>query len=158
MSTLSTIWRDWNSQVQLNNNLTLNEAGDILQTYTRGVGDAEARQWWNAVAAEYARLNIINQPDYRQLRGHVIGSEGPANELFDALATAINSLPESDEVNKGLDRQNRDDDLAAIDPNIARIEALKTGGKSVSDRQFDRALQNAITSLEALKEDLKRRE
>ena len=102
---------------------TLNRGGfvDALQTVIdRGLTNAEGNAFVDAVAVEYERLGIINNPTYNNLRGEII-NEGAvtARAQFDSLAVSINALPEAIPVinaaRLGDLREDRDNADAAID-------------------------------------------
>lgn len=154
MNTLFDIYSAWNAQVQLPGNVSQTEATDILQTFAPNVSDADGDAWWVAVATYYDAAGIIAQPDYVQLRNHANNNEAGANTLFAGLGVAMNALPESAVVNEDLALQGAIDSQAEVDPNKTRIEALKSGGTSVADVQFDQALDIAIDALDGLDSSL----
>lgn len=154
MSTLSDIFRAWSADVQTPPPPSLSDATDILQTFAPTVSDTDGDAWWEAVGAEWGRLGLVTPSTYVGLRNFTNGNEAGANELFDALISAMNNLPESAVVLAGLNAQNDADQLAAIPGNITTIEGFKTGGTSVADVQLDTALDEAIASLRALEAQL----
>jgi hypothetical protein len=122
---------------------TLNRGGfaDALQTVlTARFTQAEATTWIDAIAAEYARLGVINNPTYNNLRGEII-TEGSVTSraMFEALAVTLNALDESVPAIQSaalLDlRDERDNINAAIDRCDALIAAEPGGtvGRLVKD-------------------------
>ena len=156
MNTIQDIFEAWNVTAQINPPPSLSDATDTLQTFAPTVSDTDGDAWWEAVGAEINRVapGEVNPGTYIGLRNWADNNEANANELFAALVTAINSLPETIIVNAGLDTQNVADQLAEIPGNIIDIQNLKTGGTTVKDVQFDTALDEAIASLQALEVQL----
>lgn len=150
MNTIQTAFEEWTRQVQLPGNISQDQATDIVQIYGPTLEDADGDAWWVAIATYYESLGIIAQPTYVQLRNYANNNEAGANDLFQGLVSAINFLPETVPVNDAINFENTLQAGAAIDPNKARIEALKSGGTSVEDVQFDAALDVAINALDGL--------
>lgn len=150
--TIQDIYQAWTAEVQKPGTVSLSEATDIAQTFGPTLSDEDGDAWWNAIAVEYNRLNIITQPTYVQLRNHANNNEQAANELFEALK--VEYLPATVPVNQALAGENLAEQLAAIPNNIATIEGFKTGGTSVSDTQLDDALDQAIFALQGLEVQL----
>jgi len=158
MNTIQDIFEAWNATAQINPPPSLSDATDTLQTLAPTVSDTDGDAWWEAVGTEINRVapGEVNPGTYIGLRNWADNNEANANELFAALASAMNNLPETFPVRIGLDTQNIADQLAEIPGNIIDITNLKTGGTSVKDVQFDTALDEAILSLQELQDRLGR--
>ncbi len=155
MTTITQAYGAWAIAVNNPPAPDIDEATDILQQFAPTLSDADGNAWWDAVAATYESLGIINQPTYTQLRNEVNQAGAvAATDLFDALISRINSMPESVPVNAALQAGDTAAELAAIPDNIIAIEALKIGGVFVSDQQFDAALDQALIYLQALEVQL----
>ena len=119
MSTYNDAWQAGIDAVVADN--TLNRQGfvDALQTViTIQFSNQEGNDWVDAVAAEFERTNIINNPSYNNLRGHIIDDPVKHRAAFDALAT-VGRLPETVPAINALRllelREDRDNIDAAID-------------------------------------------
>ena len=144
----------------------LNRGGfaDAIRTVlTDDFGNSQATAWIDAIAAEYNRLGLINNPTYNNLRGNFIG-EGKATslELWDALSRNIGGLPESNPAERSATlvslRDERDNIDAAIDRLQVLIDAepggtvgrlvkdeLRAGKQRLRDRK--QAIRDVIQSL-----------
>jgi hypothetical protein len=134
--------------VILDNALTRSEAGDVIEAFGPTMPGAAARNWIDAIAVLYESLGIINNATWASLRGEII-NEGVVKTmaLFNAMASGINALPESQPVNAAIALQSNEDIKATIPANIAIIEGNKTGG---TNQQLDDAYDIAIAALNAL--------
>lgn len=138
---------------------TLNRGGfvDALQTViTDNLSNAEGNAYVDAVAVEFNRLGLINNPTYNNLRGNIISDPAVHRSLYDALAVSINALPEAEPVLSaalltGL-RDDRDNVNDAIDRCDALIAAEPSGtvGRLVKD-----VLRDGKRSLREYKERLR---
>lgn len=109
---------------------TLNRGGfaDAIRTVaTINVSDAEAKAWIDAIATDYERLGIINNPTYSSLRGEII-NEGAttARDLFEALSVTINALAESAPINFSVHKSDLRAERDEVDANITILAGLKT--------------------------------
>lgn len=146
-------------------NNTLNRGGfvDALQTViTDNFSNAEGNAWVDALAAEFNRLGIINNPTYNNLRGNIIADPVVHRALYDALAVSINALPETNPVLEAAEltrlRDDRDNADAAIDRCQALIDAEPAGtvGRLVKEvlrdgkrllREYKQQLRDQIQNL-----------
>lgn len=144
---------------------TLNRGGftDALQTViTDGLGQAEGNTYVDAVATEFNRLGLINNPTYNNLRGNIIADPVVHVELYTALATTLNALPEAAPFTQaaqltGLrdERDNIDaaitrcDDLIAAEPGgtVGRLvkDVLRDGKREL--RQFKERIRDEIRNI-----------
>ena len=128
---------------------TLNRSGfvDALQTVlVNNFSNAEGNAYVDALAVLYQSLNQINNPTYNNLRGDIIDDGAAvAKAKYEALAVAINALPEAVPGNTAAElvdlRDERDniaaaltrtDDLIAAEPNgvvgrLVKREVLRKG-------------------------------
>ena len=143
----------------------LNRGGfvDALQTViTDNFSNAEGNAWVDALAAEFNRLGIINNPTYNNLRGNIIADPVVHRALYDALAVTINALPETNPVLQAAEltrlRDDRDNADAAIDRCQALIDAEPAGtvGRLVKEvlrdgkrllREYKQQLRDQIQNL-----------
>jgi hypothetical protein len=130
------------------NALTRGEAGDVIEVFGPTMPGAAARNWIDAIATQYESLGIINNPTWASLRSEII-NEGVAKSmaLFGAMASGINSLPESIPINEAIQIQSNEDIKSTIPANIAILEGHKTAG---ANQQLDDALDVAINALNEL--------
>lgn len=145
MTTINEAWQAGIDAVIADN--TLNRGGftDALQTViTDGLSNAEGNAFVDAVAAEFERLGLINNPTYNNLRGNIISDPVAHKALFDSIGT-IPALAEANpvllaarltEVRDERDNINgaltRCDDLIAAEPSgtVGRlIKDILRGGK-----------------------------
>jgi len=148
---------------------TLSRGGfaDAIRTVlTADFSNAEATAWVDAIAVEYNRLTIINNPTYNNLRGHIIAvTKDPALALWDAIQGTINGLAESAPAVRSAQllelrelRDNADAALTRMDVLIA-AEPAGSVGRLVKDqlrigKQNLRDLkQNARDAIQALTGD-----
>ena len=145
---------------------TINRAAfvDAMQTViTSGLSNAEGNAFVDAVAAEYNRLGVINNPTYNNLRNE-INNEGAdtSKAMFLALGSTIGALPEfepvalagtlvelrdaRDNADAAIDRL---DDLIAAEPpgTIGRfVKGILRNGKTLL-RQEKQAIRDQIQNL-----------
>lgn len=96
MTTPADAWQAGIDAVVADN--TLNRGGfvDALQTVlVRRFTNQEGNDWVDAIAARFDSLNIINNPTFNNLRGHIIDDPVAHRDLWDSLAVTILQLPES---------------------------------------------------------------
>lgn len=143
----------------------LNRGGfvDALQTViTDNFSNAEGNAWVDALAAEFNRLGIINNPTYNNLRSNIIADPVVHRALYDALAVTINALPETNPVLQAAEltrlRDDRDNADAAIDRCQVLIDAEPAGtvGRLVKEvlrdgkrllREYKQQLRDQIQNL-----------
>lgn len=143
----------------------LNRGGftDAIQTIiTDGLSNAEGNAYVDAIAAEFNRLGIINNPTYNNLRSNIINDSVLHRSLYDALAVSLNALPEAEAVLESAEltrmRDERDNVTAAIDRCDALIAAEPAGtvGRLVKEvlregkrelRQHKQRLRDAIQNI-----------
>lgn len=143
---------------------TINRGGfvDALQTViTTQFSNQEGNDLVDAVATEFNRLNIINNPTYNNLRSNIIDDPVAHVELFEALGTigrldellpAVQALrlielrEDRDNINDALDRY---DVLIAAEPNgvVGRLvkETMRAGKDLL--RQHRETVRNEIRTL-----------
>ena len=135
---------------------TLNRGGfvDAMQTViTSNLSNAEGNAYVDAVAAEFNRLGLINNPTYNNLRNNMIADPVLHRGLYDALATTLNALPEATPVLEAAqltelreDRDNADaaitrlDDISAAEPGppaVRRLvrEILRDGKRQIREHK-----------------------
>ena len=126
---------------------------DAVQTViTQRLSNQEGNDWVDAIAVEYNRLGIINQPTYNRLRNH-IESEGAdvANELFIALQAVITLLPESAEPISAVRIMDLRNERDEINTSIATMQGFQTGATA----QVREALRQGIESLRQHRENVR---
>ena len=138
--------------INANNALTRGEFADAIRTVvTAGFSDAEAKEWTDAIAAEYFLLGISGAATYASLRTHIKNAPGAAVLLFEALGVSINQLPETHLVNQSLMlsglRVERDEVNTSID--------AMTGFKTGATKQVKEALNLGIDQLRGYKESVR---
>ena len=125
MTTTSDAWQAGIDAVVADN--TLNRAGfvDALQTVlVRRFSNQDGNDWVDAVAARFAGLNIINNPTFNNLRGHIIDDPVAHRDLFDSLAATINALPETQPAIESARLIELRDERDNIDGAITRCDDL----------------------------------
>lgn len=140
MTTIADVYQGGVDAVIADN--TLNRAGfvDAMQLVVTGISNAEGVAYVDALAVEYERLGIINNPTYSSLRNEII-NEGAVTTLvqFESLATVLNALPEASPIIDAVSlfelRDTRDQINAAIDRCDVLIAAEPSGkvGRLVKD-------------------------
>ena len=167
MSTIAEMWEAGVDAVIADNALNRGGFRDALKTVTgNGLSNAEAFAYIDAVAAEYERLGIINNPTYNNLRGEII-NEGKVTAMaqFEALATSLNGLDaalpvleelrlvelkeDRDEINNALDRldvliANEDTDSPPVIRRL--VKPVLREGKNLL-RQQKQAIRDEIQNL-----------
>lgn len=126
---------------------TLNRGGfaDAIRTVlTANFSNAEATTWIDALAAEYNRLGLINNPTYNNFRSGIINAGKPtALDLWTALLGTLSGLAESVPAIASAQlvtlRDERDNVDAAIDRFDVLIAAEPGGtvGRLVKDEMRD---------------------
>lgn len=127
MTTAAEAWQAGIDAVVADNTLNRGGFADAIRTVlVFRFSNAEATDWIDAVAVEFERLGIINNPTYNNLRGHIIADPVEHRTLFDALATTLDALPESIVASDSAklvelreDRDSTNDALARLDVLIA---------------------------------------
>lgn len=151
MTTLADAYQAGIDAVVADNALNRGGFADAVRTViTANFSNADATGWIDAIAAEYNRLNQINNPTYNNLRGHIIADPAIARALFDAVSTVAN-LPESFVAGEALDLIDLRADRDEVNTSIDTLLAFKTG----ATRQVKDALQLGIDQLRAHKQDLR---
>ena len=107
----------------------------------------------DAVAAEYARLGIINNPTYNNLRGEII-REGrdTALALYEALAVTINALPDWEPVHQAARLMTLRAERDQIDASIDRLNEIIA---AETERQVKDAVRVGRDELRGHKETLR---
>lgn len=125
MTTVADAWQAGIDAVVADN--TLNRGGfvDAMQTViTQGFSNAEGNAFVDAVAVVYEQSNIINNPTYNNLRGHIIDDPVKHRTSYDSLAVAINSLPEFVPVNEAAQLMDLREERDNVDAAITRCDDL----------------------------------
>ena len=163
MTTINEAYQAGIDAVVADNALNRGGFADAMRTVlTAQFSNAEATAWIDALAAEYNRLGIATQATYNRLRAHILVDPAIAREIFDALATTVNALPESepalnsaqlidlrderDQINNAIDRL---DVLIAAEPSgtVGRlVKDVMRDGKS-NLRQFKESIRDAIRNI-----------
>ncbi|MCP4377718.1 MAG: hypothetical protein GY794_16270 [bacterium] len=95
MTNIIDAWQAGVDAVVADNGLTKNEFTLAVRTVlTSNFSPTVAGDWVDAVATEFNRLGLINNPTWNNLRGNIINSAVDHMELFEALVT-IGQLPET---------------------------------------------------------------
>lgn len=143
---------------------TLNRSGfvDALQTViTSNLSNQEGNDYVDAVAAEFQRLGLINNPTYNNLRGNIIADPVLHRALYDSIGT-LGQLPEAQPVIQAARltelREDRDqadsaitrlDDLIAAEPSgtVGRLvkDVLREGRQQI--RQYKQAVRDEIRNI-----------
>jgi hypothetical protein len=106
---------------------TINRGGfvDALQTViTDGLSNQEGNAYVDAVAAEFNRLGIINNPTYNNLRNNISSDPVLHRSIYDALLASLNALPEAEAVLESLALTNFRDDRDNVNDAIDRLDVL----------------------------------
>jgi uncharacterized coiled-coil DUF342 family protein len=106
----------------------------------------------DAVATEFNRVGVINNPTYGNLRSNIINDAVAHKALFDSLST-IGQLGEAKPAEAALElielRAERDE----INTSITTMQGFKTG----ATRQVKDALGQGIENLRGHKEQIRQR-
>ncbi len=95
MTTIVDAWQAGVDAVIADNGLTRQDFGIAIRTVlTSNFSPAAATDWVDAVATEFNRLGLINNPTWVNLRGNIIADAVLHVALFEALVT-IGQLPET---------------------------------------------------------------
>lgn len=162
MTTINDAYQAGIDAVVADNSLNRGGFADAVRTVlTQRFGAGEARDWIDAIAAEFNRLGLINNATYPNLRSNIIDDPVAHRALFDALGT-IGQLPETQPALESAQlidlREERDNVDAAIDRCQALIDAEPAGvvGRLVKDvlragkdqlRGFKQQLRDQIQSI-----------
>lgn len=124
MTTYNDAWQAGIDAVVADNTLNRGGFADAIRTVlTTRFSNSDATAWIDAIAAEFERTNIINNPSYNNLRGHIIDDPVKHRAAFDALST-VAQLPETAPAAQSAEliglREERDN----IDAAIARLDAI----------------------------------
>lgn len=162
MTTINEAWQAGIDAVVADN--TLNRGGftDALQTViTDGLSNAEGNAWVDAIAVEFNRLGLINNPTYNNLRGNIINDPVLHRSLFDSIGT-IGFLPETAPVQEAAQLTTLRDERDNVDAALARVDVLiaaepnGTVGRQVKDilragkrelRQYKEQLRDQIRNI-----------
>lgn len=156
MTTISEAWQAGIDAVVADNTLNRGGFADAIRTVvTVRFSNAEAGDWIDAIAVEFNRLGIINNPTYGNLRGNIIGDAVAHRLLFDSLAT-VQQLPEGQPAISALNlldlREQRDNIDAAI-TRCNDLIAAEPGG--VVGRLVKDVLRQGKESLRGHKEQVR---
>jgi hypothetical protein len=125
MITLSEAWQAGIDAVVADNSLNRGQFTDAMQTViTDGLSQGEGNDYVNAVAEEFERLGLINNPTYNNLRADIIDDPVKHRLVYDALLGQLNALPEADPVLKAIELTNLRDERDNVDNAIDRLDAL----------------------------------
>ena len=152
MTTISDAWQAGIDAVVADN--TLNRAGfvDALQTViTQRFSNAEGNAWCDAVATEFNRLGLINQPTYNRLRAHIIADPVIHRSLFDALQATISTMPETLVAVTSLRIINLRADRDEVNTSISTLQGFKTG----QTQQVRDSLDAGIAALRQQRENIR---
>jgi hypothetical protein len=107
---------------------TINKAGfadAIRQVLTQRFSDAQAKAWIDAVATEYHRLGLINNPTYSSLRGAITKAGADSSlALFEALGLSISVMAETIPATQSAQLVDLREDRDQIDAALARCDEL----------------------------------
>ena len=127
---------------------------------TDNFSNAEGNDYVDAVAAEFNRLGLINNPTYNNLRSNIIADPVVHKNLYDALAVSLNALTEFVAVIEAINLTNFRDDRDEINAALARIDIL-IDGESASPptvrRLVREVLRNGKDFLQQYREELRER-
>lgn len=143
--------------VVADNALTRGGFIDAIQATINGIDNAEGGAWVDAIAVEFERLAIINNPTFGSLRGHIIADPVAHGELFDVLST-LGRMAETQVIDLHAElmtlREDRDETNNALDRLDILIAAEPPGPtrKLVVD-----VLRQGKTSLRGNKEQIRQR-
>jgi hypothetical protein len=111
--------------VVADNALTRGGFIDAIQATVTGIDNQEGGDWVDAIAVEFARLGVINNPTFNNLRGNIIDDAVAHRELFDALST-LGRMAETQVIDSHVElmtlREDRDNTNDALD----RLDVLIT--------------------------------
>lgn len=144
---------------------TLNRGGfvDAMQTVlVSNFSNAEGNAFVDALAVLYNSLNQTNNPTYNNLRGDIIDDgDVVAKAKYEALAVAINALPEAVPGNRAAQlvdlRDERDNIQAALDRVDVLIAAEPNGvvGRLVKREVLRKGKDNLRGLREAVRQSIK---
>lgn len=153
MTTLSEAWQAGIDAVVADNTLSKGDFADAMRTViTSNFNNAQATDLIDAVAVEFNRVGVTNNPTYGNLRGNIIDDPVAHRALFDSLST-IGQLPEVKPAEDALElirlRAARDE----VNLSIVTMQGFKTG----ATRQVKDALNQGIQDLRQHKEQVRQR-
>jgi hypothetical protein len=153
MTTLSDAWQAGIDAVVVDNTLSKGDFADAMRTViTSNFSNGEATSLIDAVATEFNRVGVINNPTYGNLRSNIINDAVAHKALFDSLST-IGQLGEAKPAEAALElielRAERDE----INTSITTMQGFKTG----ATRQVKDALNQGIENLRGHKEQIRQR-
>lgn len=124
MTTITDAWQAGVDAVVIDNGLTRQDFGIAVRTVlTSNFSPDTATDWVDAVATEFNRLGVINNPTWVSLRGNIISDAAAHVLLFESLVT-VGQLPETllatDSARIITLRADRD----IIDTSIDRLTAI----------------------------------
>jgi hypothetical protein len=153
MTTINDAWQAGIDAVVADNTINKGDFADAIRTViTSNFSNAEATDWIDAVATEFNRLGVINNPTYSNLRGNIIDDAVAHRALFDSLST-IGQLPETQPAIPALELIELRADRDEINTSIASMQGFKTG----ATRQVKEALNQGIQNLQGHKEEIRER-
>lgn len=129
MTTLAQAYGEWADLVEINGNtVTKNDARDILRAHAPSLSHAEGSAWWDAYAILLGSLGVVDNPSPTYANGvrfqAINDGAAKVKLLFDALAVAINQMPESVTVNAALRLAELRDERDSVDDAITRVEEI----------------------------------
>ncbi len=153
MTTLSNAWQAGVDAVIADNSINKGDFADAIRTViTSNFSNSEATGWIDAVATEFNRVGVTNNPTYNNLRLNIIDDAVAHKALFDSLST-IGQLAETQPATRALElielRAERDE----INISIDTVQGFKTG----ATRQVKDVLNQGIDNLRGHKEEIRQR-
>ena len=153
MITFSAAWQAGIDAVVADNTLNKGGFADAIRTViTSNFNNAEATALVDAVATEFNRVGVINNPVYANLRGNIIDDAVAHRALFDSLST-IGQLPEAKPAEEAIELIMLRDERDEINTSITTMQGFKTG----ATRQVKDALQQGIENLIGLRQAVRSR-
>ena len=162
MTTLADVYQAGIDAVVADNTISRGDFADAMRTVaTTGVSNAEATDYVDAVAAEFQRFGMINNPTYNNLRGNIINDPLVHAAIYSALSTIhqldarlpIESALKLQDLREERDNINgaltRCDDLIAAEPPgvVGRLvkEVLRAGKDHL--RGYREEVRNQIQTI-----------
>ena len=162
MTTYNEAWQAGIDAVVADTGLNRGGFADAIRTVlTSRFSNSDATSWIDAVATEFDRLSIINNPTYNNLRGNILADPVAHRALFDSLSTVaqlaetrvaavaadlIGLREERDNIDAAIDRLNV---LIAAEPNgvVGRLvkETMRQGKDSLQVRREE--VRNQIRTI-----------
>lgn len=143
--------------VVADNALTRGGFIDAIQVVVAGIDNTEGGDWVDAIAVEFERLGIINNPTYASLRGNIIADAVAHRELFDVVST-LGRMAETQVIDSHVElmtlREDRDNTNDALD----RLDILITNEPAGPARkQVREILRNGKDLLKGERELIRQR-